>query len=263
MDFYRCSNTHDPDQNGFEDLYHHDFIHAISCVARCKLAHHHLDPYQHAAFRHSIVQHNTGKEETDPTLELAMEYAGALGTIVFDKLCRLCNLMEAQVECNQFAMDVAVDQLDGEVDHMSKRLSTLEGKVTNLEAGYTELLALGWEQVEMTTRSAYALGQLATAVLAQQGKIWVMEERMDAMREMILVLEHMQENPIVVDEEEKVVSDGSGEDLEVEENEVAIPIPVPGRLVPIEDKVQVLPNELVGTQIVFELANKDCPPSYK
>ena len=86
---------------------------------------------------------------------------------------------------------------------------------------------------------------------------------MDTMREMILALEHTQESPIMVDEEETVVSDGLGEELEVEENEVAIPIPVPGRLVPIKDKVQVLPDELVGTQIMFELANEDCPPSYK
>ena len=87
MDFYHCSNTHDPDQDGFEDLYRHDFIHAISRVARRKLSCHHLDPYQRAAFRRGIVRHNTGEEERDPTLELAMEYAGALGTIVFDELC--------------------------------------------------------------------------------------------------------------------------------------------------------------------------------
>ena len=204
-----------------------------------------------------------GEEEADPTLELAMEYAGALGTIIFDESCRLCNLTEAQVGRNQFTMDVAVDRLDGEVDHVSERLSALEGKVTNLEAGYNELLALGQEQVETTMRSAWALGQLATAVLTQQGKIWTMEERMDAMREMILALEHTQENPIVVDEEEMAVSDGSGEELETEENEVAIPIPIPGRLVPIEDKVQVLPNELVGTQITFELADEDHPPLYE
>ena len=191
-----------------------------------------------------------------------MEYAGALGTIVFNELCHLRNLTEAQVGRNQFAMDVAVDRLDREVDHASERLSALEGKVTDLEVGYTELLVLGREQVESMTQSAQALGQLATAVLAQQGKIHLMEERMDTMREMILALEHTQENPIVVDKE-TVVDDKSGEELEVEENEVAIPIPVPGRLVPIEDEVQVLPNELVGTQIVFELADEDCPPSYE
>ena len=204
-----------------------------------------------------------GEEEADPTLELAMEYAGVLGTIIFDELCHLHNLTEAQVGCNQFTVDVAVDRLDREVDHASERLSALEGKMTDLEAGYTELPALGQEQVEMTSWSAHALGQLATVVLAQQGKILVMEERMDAMREMILALEHTQENPIVVDEEETVVSDRSGEELEVEENEVAIPIPVQGRLIPIEDKVQVLPNKLVGTQITFELANEDHPPSYE
>ena len=86
---------------------------------------------------------------------------------------------------------------------------------------------------------------------------------MDAMREMILALEHMQANPIVVDEEEMVVSDELGEELEIEENEVAIPVPVPGWLIPIEDEVQVLPDELVGTQIVFELADEDCPPLYE
>ena len=204
-----------------------------------------------------------GEEEADPTLELAMEYTSALGTIIFDESCCLHDLTEAQVGHNQFTMDVVVDRLDGEVDHTSKRLSTLEGKMINLEAGYTKLLALGREQVETSTCSGHALGQLATAVLAQQGKIQAMEERMDMMREMILALEHTQENPIVVDEEETAVSDRSGEELEMEENEVVIPIPVPGRLVPIEDEVQVLLNKLVSTQIAFKLADEDRPPSYK
>ena len=62
-DFYRRSNTHDPDQDGFEDLYRRDFIHAISCVAHRKLSRHHLDPYQRAAFRRGIIRYNTGKEE--------------------------------------------------------------------------------------------------------------------------------------------------------------------------------------------------------
>ena len=192
-----------------------------------------------------------------------MEYASALSTIVFNESCCLCDSTEAQVGWNQFAVDVAVDRLDGEVDHASERISMLEGKVADLEAGYTELLALGQEQVETSTQVVHSLGQLATAVLAQQAKIRSMDERMDTMREMILALEHTQANPIVVDKEETVVSDGSGEELEVEENKVAIPVPVPGRLIPIEDKVQVLPDELVGTQIAFELANEDRPPSYE
>ena len=70
-------------------------------------------------------------------------------------------------------------------------------------------------------------------------------------------------NPIVVDEEETAVSEESREELEVEENKVAIPVPIPGWLVPIKDEVQVLPDKLVGTQIAFELADKDHPPSYE
>ena len=53
-----------------------------------------------------------------------------------------------------------------------------------------------------------------------------MDKRIDTMREVILTLEHMQDNPIEVDEEEMAISNESGEELEVEENEVTVPIPV-------------------------------------
>ena len=205
-----------------------------------------------------------GKEEQDPVLELAMEYAGALSTIVFDESCRLCDLTEDQVGCNQFVVDVVVDWLDGEVDHAAEQIGVLEDKMADVEWGLNGLLELGWEQMEMSTRTARGLGQLATCVLAQQNKIRVMEERMDALREMILALEHTAANPIVVDREETVVEESeSGEELEIEENEVAVPIPVPGRLIPIEEAVQELPDELVGTQIAFELAEEDHPPLYE
>ena len=88
---------------------------------------------------------------------------------------------------------------------------------------------------------------------------------MDMMREMILGLEHTAANPIVVDKEDMVVEVGSssGEELEIEENEVAVPIPVPSQLVPIEEEVQELPDKLVGTRIAFELAEEDRPPTYE
>ena len=234
-------------------------------MACCKLARHHLYPYQRAAFRRGIVCYNTGEEEANPTLELAMEYAGALGTIIFDKSCRLRNLTEAQVGRNQFTVDVAVDRLDGEADHTAEYIGALEDKEADMERSLNALLELGREQTEASTRAAWGLGQLATCMLAQQNKIRAMEERMDAMWEMILGLEHMATDLIVVDEEEMVVEAGSssGEELEIEENEVAVPIPVPGRLVPIEEEVQELPDELVGTQIAFELAEEDRPPTYE
>ena len=194
-----------------------------------------------------------------------MEYAGALGVIIFDESCRLRDLMEAQISCNQYTTDVELERLDREADHAAERIGVLEDKGGDIERSLNTLLELGREQTEASTRAARGLGQLATCVLAQQNKIRAMEERMDAMREMILGLEHTAVNPIVVDEEETVVEAGSslGEELEIEENEVAVPIPVPGRLVPIEEEVQVLPDELVGTQIAFELAEEDRPPMYE
>ena len=237
----------------------------ISRVACRKLGRHHLDPYQRAAFRRGIVRYNTGEEEQDSTLELAMEYTSALGTIVFDESCCLRDLTEAQIGRNQYSMDVELERLDGEADHAAERIGALEDKEADIECSLNALLELGWEQTEASTRVARGLGQLATCVLAQQNKIRAMEERMDAMWEMILGLEHTAQNPIVVDDEDTVVEAGSssGEELEVEENEVAIPIPVPGRLVPIEEEIQELPDELVGTQVAFELAEEDRPPSYE
>ena len=143
-------------------------------------------------------------------------------------------------------------------------IGALEDKMADVERGLDGLLELGQEQTEMSTWTAHGLGQLATCVLAQQNKIRAMEECMDAMREMILALEHTAANLIVVNEEETVVAgDESKEEVEIKENEVVIPIPPAGRLVPIEEAVQVLPNDLVGTQIAFELAEEDRPPSYE
>ena len=193
-----------------------------------------------------------------------MEYAGTLSTIVFDELCRLRDLTERQVGQNQFAVDVAVDRLDGEADHAVEQIGALEDKMTDVEQGLNGLLELGREQTKTSTRTARGLGQLAMCVLAQQNKIRAMEEHMDAMREMILALEHTVANPLVVDEEDTVVEGSeSREELEIEENEVAVPIPVPGQLIPIEEVVQELPDELVGTQIAFELAEEDHPPEYE
>ena len=231
--------------------------------------------YQCAAFCCGIVHHNMGKEEADPTLELAMEYTSALGTIIFDESCRLHDLTEAQVGRNQFVVDIMVDWLDnkidkvdGRADHASECLLALEGKVADMEEGYNKLLALGREQMATSVCACWAIAALSTITTAQQDQVAVMrermiraEERLDAMREMILVLEHLQENPIMVDDEETAVSEG--EELEVGENEVAVPIPAFGRLIPIEDVVQVLPNELVGTQVAFELAEEDHPPLYE
>ena len=133
-----------------------------------------------------------------------------------------------------------------------------------MEEGYQALLALGRDQVATGVQACVAITALTTITTNQQARLVQAKERMDATREMILALEHTWDNPIVVDDDsnvEMVVSEG--EELEVEENKVAIPIPPPGRLIPIKEVVQELPDELVGTQIAFDLAEEDHPPCHR
>ena len=129
------------------------------------MSRHQLDSYQRAAFQCGIVRRNVGKEKVDLVLETAMEYAGALRTIVFNESCCLHDLTEAQVGRNQFAVDVVVDclderidEVDGRADHASKQLSVLEGKVMDMEDRYQVLLALGQEQVETSVQACQAIG---------------------------------------------------------------------------------------------------------
>ena len=217
-EFFSRSNTHDLDQDGFQDLYRWDFVHALSWVAHRKSGRHRLDPYQHATFQRGIVRHNIGEEEADPQLEIAMEYAGALGVMVFDEFCHLRDLTEDQVGRNQFTMDVAVDRLDekdeeleGRADEALERMTMLEGRVGDMEEGYQALLALGRDQVSTGVQACAAIATLTAITTDQQAQLVRAEERMDAMRETILALEHTWDNPIVVDDEsdgETVVSDG-------------------------------------------------------
>ena len=138
--------------------------------------------------------------------------------------------MERQIGRNQYTTEVELERLDREVDHAAECIGALEDKEANMERSLNTLLELGQEQTKASTHAARGLGQLVTCVLAQQNKIRAMEERMDVMREMILGLEHTTANPIVVNKDNTVVEAGSslGEELEVEENEVTVPIPMPG-----------------------------------
>ena len=84
-----------------------------------------------------------------------------------------------------------------------------------MEEGYHELLALGREQTATLVQVCQAIAALSTITMAQQEQVTALrvrvaqaEERIDAMWEMILALEHTQENPIVVDDEETAVSEG-------------------------------------------------------
>ena len=104
-----------------------------------------------------------------------MEYAGAVGVVVFDESCHLRDLTKDQVGRNQFAMDVAVDRLDekdkeleGRADEASEWMMMLEGRLGDMEEGYQALLALGRDQVATGVRACAAIMALMAITTDQQ-----------------------------------------------------------------------------------------------
>ena len=82
-------------------------------------------------------------------------------------------------------MDMAVDRLDDKIDevdsradHVSEQLSVLEGKMVDMEEGYSELLALGREQTATSVCACWAIAALSTITTAQQDQLAAMRERM-------------------------------------------------------------------------------------
>ena len=94
-------------------------------------------------------------------------------------------------------MDEKDKELEGRTDEASERMTMLEGRIGDMEEGYQALLALGRDQVSTGVWACAAIAALTAITTDQQAQLVRAEERMDAMREMILALEHMWNNPII------------------------------------------------------------------
>ena len=108
-------------------------------VARCKLNCYTLDPYQHAFLKRGLSKRCVGEDEPLGLLEQAMEYMAAIGVMVFDESCCLCNLTECQVGSNQVVAEMALEQVDMKVDQVIEKMGELEAWVGDL-VGMVELL---------------------------------------------------------------------------------------------------------------------------
>ena len=78
-------------------------------MARRKLNHLQLNPYQCTLLEQGLRTTCISKEEVDPPLEITMEYMGAVRTMVMDKATCLHNLTKHQVGANQFQATVAIE----------------------------------------------------------------------------------------------------------------------------------------------------------
>ena len=69
-------------KEGFEDLFRDDFIMASGRVARRKLDRLATSPYQRTLLRRGVTKKVDVEDERVPVLQQAMEYSGAVGTMV-------------------------------------------------------------------------------------------------------------------------------------------------------------------------------------
>jgi len=184
-------------EEGFEDLFRDDFIMAAGCVARRKLDRLATGPYQRALLRRGVTKKVDVEDERVPVLQQAMEYAGAVGTMVMDELAYVHERTEA-------GMGTAMNGIEREVTRVEDRVSEHETLI---------------EEVQGDVGNFIAGARTSTNIE-------------DALRIEVTALEGRQEHPIEVKDDSDEEAEGSSEG----EAPVPVPtLGMVYQLVPIED----------------------------
>jgi len=228
-------------EEGFEDLYRDDFIMAAGRVSRRKLNRLETGPYQRALLRRGVTKKVDVEDERIPVLQQAMEYTGAVGTMVMDELAYVHERTEAGMGTAMNGIEREVTRVEDRVSEHETLIEEVQGDVTNLIAGArTSANIEDALRIEVT-----ALRHLVSQLLRR-----------------VTALEGRQEHPIEVeDDSDEEEAEGSSED------EAPVPVPAPGmvyQLVPIEDLGEE--SEVVDSEIeeglAIEIAAMDPAPAY-
>jgi len=243
-------------EEGFEDLFRDDFIRAGGRVARRKLDQMETGPYQRALLRRGITTKVDVEDERNPVLQQAMEYVGAVGTMVMDELAYVHERTETGLGMAMNGIEREVTRVEETVNEHSMLIEEVQGDVGNLIAG-----ARTSANIEDTLRiEVTGLHHLVSHLLRR-----------------VMALEGRQEHPIVVEDSSEDGDDESSDDGRVdldevfrvipgEENLVPVPVPAPGvvyQLVPIEDLAEEEEEDLeIEEGLAIEIAALDPAPAY-
>ena len=93
QDFQTHSSATWP-KEGFEDLFRDDFVNAVGWVSRRKLEWLETEPYRCTLLKRGVSKRRDIEDEDRPILTQAMEYAGAVGTMLMDKLAHVHERVE-------------------------------------------------------------------------------------------------------------------------------------------------------------------------
>jgi len=198
-------------EEGFEDLYRDDFIMAAGRVSRRKLNRLETGPYQRALLRRGVTKKVDTEDERVPVLQQAMEYSGAVGTMIMDELAYVHERTEAGMGTAMNGIEREVTRVEDRVSEHETLIEEVQGDVTNLIAGARTSANIEDALRIEVTGLRHLVSQLLRRVTALEGR---------------------QEHPIEVED------DLNDEAEESSENEAPVPVPAPGmvyQLVPIED----------------------------
>ena len=137
-DVYLRSNTSNPGTDEFQDLGLNDFLVARRRVARRKLEHLQLTPYQGSLFSWGVQPHWEQREPYNMVLEASIGYAASCGVVVMDEVADLNEKVDVRME----EVEEDVGTLKGEVVKLRNELRELREAHGRLSCQVSELNTL-------------------------------------------------------------------------------------------------------------------------
>jgi len=214
---------------------------ASSRVARRKLDRLATGPYQRALLRRGVTTKVDAEDEREPILQKAMEYAGAVGTMVMDELAYVHERTEAGMGTAMNGIEREVTRVEDRVSEHETLIEEVQGDVTNLIAGARTSANIEDALRIEVTGLRHLVSQLLRRVTALEGR---------------------QEHPIEVEDD---LDEEAGESSE---DEAPVPVPAPGmvyQLVPIEDlgeELEEVEDSEIEESLAIEIAAMDPAPAY-
>jgi len=236
-------------EEGFEDLFRDDFIMAAGHVARRKLDRLETGPYQRALLRRGVTKKVDVEDERVPVLHQAMEYAGAVGTMVMDELAYVH-------ERTEVGMGTVMNGVKREMTRVEDRVSEHETLIEEVQGDVGNLIAGAWTSANI------------------EDALWIevmgLRHLVSQLLHRVTALEGRQEHPIEVEDDSDEEAEESSEDEAEESSEDEAPVPVPAlgmvyQLVPIEDleeEEEEVEDSEIEEGLAIEIAALDPAPAY-
>jgi len=212
-------------------------------------------PYQQALLTRGVTTKVDAEDERVPVLQQAMEYSGAVGSMVMDELAYVHERTETGLGMAMNGIEREVTRVEDRVSEHETLIEEVQGDVGNLIAGARTSANIEDALRVEVTGLRHLVSQLMRRVTALEGR---------------------QEHPIEVEDssEDEDDDEEDGVDLDEvfrvipgEENLAPVPVPAPGmvyQLVPIEDleEEEEVEDSEIEEGLAIEIAALDPAPPY-